>query len=74
MSESFRLVKNRERDMGTRGVSPEKRVGLSTGSPEDHHRGGEIAGEGGNRQRQRAEAGQRGEKEPGLGLVQGKIF
>jgi hypothetical protein len=43
----------RERDREFRGVSPERRVGLCTGSPEDRRRGGEIADEGGNRQRQR---------------------
>jgi hypothetical protein len=60
--------REREKKIHTREGS------TSTGSPEDHRRGGEIAGEGEDCLRQRAEAGQREENEPGLGLEQRKIF
>jgi hypothetical protein len=51
----------RERERECRGVSPERRAGLGTGSPEDRRRGGEIAGEGGDCQRPRERLA-RGEK------------
>jgi hypothetical protein len=51
--EELTAQRNGERDREFRGVSPERRAGLCTGSPEDSHRGGEIASEGGNRPRQR---------------------
>jgi hypothetical protein len=72
LSESFSQGRTeRERD---KEVSPERRAGLSTGSPEDHRWGGEIAGEGGNRLRQRPEAENREEELPGLGRERGKVF
>jgi hypothetical protein len=68
---SVREETERGRD---REVSPERRAGLSTGSPEDRRRGGEVAGEGGDRQRQRAEAENREEELPCLGRERGKVF
>jgi hypothetical protein len=64
----------RERDREFRGVSLERRAGLCTGSPEDRCRGGEITGEGGNRQRQREAVAREEKKSLASGSGEEKFF
>jgi hypothetical protein len=74
MSESFRLVKNIEREIGNQGS-----LTREEGSAEHRVTGGSPPGRGDRRRGRKPPetergSGQRGEMEPGLGLGQGKIF
>jgi hypothetical protein len=72
----FTAQRNEERKRGKERADDSHQRGKHEHwrSPEDRRRGGEVAGEGGNRQRQRAEAENREEKLSGLERERGKVF